>query len=830
MRKVLSFVLVLSLVLGSFSMAFAATPASGLSDIAGITNEDAIQVNYDLGIVTGNPDGTFLPTKAVTRAEFAAMITRALAIPESAIAGYTTSSFKDTVGYGWAVPYLAFCQSKGIMLGDGAGNAMPGRTISTNEAMTMVLRAIGYTANSAKLVGSWPSNYVTIAQNEGLYDDVAAVVNVDKANAAQIIYNALTVQKVAVNSDGETKFLDNGKTGTDYVAYNMLNTGLNCSSTKEVVSFDNDALVNTTKFVGAWAEVYKNKDGDIVAIKPISTFLTGKFKAGDYGTFKADGVEYTFKPTSTTVASINNAKVTVATSTSTVAAVTADNTTVTLAVKVSGKTITDVYSVAKWTVTKHDKVASSDLATLKNEKLLGKEFYKDNDGEIDAKAFQLVGVKTVNDIKADNIVYVYTLNNESSSKIVKVAVGTEVVEGMVQSYNSKDDEFKINGKTYANSGTTGDADDSIAASNVANEVKVWLDGYGEGYTFEVTKGQANNYAVVTGANNTSGYDNIVKLVTADGSSKSYTFDMDEVTSTTAALGQIVGYSLDKDGVIDGFANAITGTTKACITLDSSDGLIVNNTKALKYGNGSPSSSAVIASDVVVFTYAKGGASGTNFAGIGDVKVSSIDKVKTGENIVVASAAALYLDKDGKVVAMLIPAAKATKSDDSLYAVINGVSATANSDNDKVFELTGWANGAEFTKLTDGKNVETGFGTYIQLYKLGTDANGTINSVKLVGTAYDSTAASTAFSSTSGVVVKSAGSGYIKVSTGALGFNNGEVIAISSNAKYYEVTYDGASIDEYTDFSGTPAEGDMVWVFDTDDDADGYDVVIVKVAE
>ncbi|HVI41469.1 MAG TPA: S-layer homology domain-containing protein, partial [Anaerovoracaceae bacterium] len=83
MRKVLSFVLVLTLVLSSFSMAFAAdtTASAGLSDINGNANEDAIQVNYDLGIITGNPDGTFLPDKAVNRAEFAAMLTRALDIP-----------------------------------------------------------------------------------------------------------------------------------------------------------------------------------------------------------------------------------------------------------------------------------------------------------------------------------------------------------------------------------------------------------------------------------------------------------------------------------------------------------------------------------------------------------------------------------------------------------------------------------------------------------------------------------------------------------------------------------------------------------------------------
>jgi hypothetical protein len=56
MRKVLSFVLVLSLVLGSFGMAFAATPA--LSDVAGQDCEDAVNVLTELGVVQGYPDGS----------------------------------------------------------------------------------------------------------------------------------------------------------------------------------------------------------------------------------------------------------------------------------------------------------------------------------------------------------------------------------------------------------------------------------------------------------------------------------------------------------------------------------------------------------------------------------------------------------------------------------------------------------------------------------------------------------------------------------------------------------------------------------------------------
>ena len=223
MRKVLSFVLVLALVLGSFSMAF------GLTDIADSANSEAITVANDLGIITGFPDGTFKPDQAVNRAEFAAMITRALGVPESALAAYTATSFKDTAGYGWAVPYLAFCESKGIMLGDGMGNAMPGRTISVNEAITMAARAIGYTENSAMLVGSWPANYVTLGQTLGLYDDVANATTISRESAAQVIYNSLTVPMVSVNTDGATdEIMDNSVSPA--VVKTMLTAGLGCEA------------------------------------------------------------------------------------------------------------------------------------------------------------------------------------------------------------------------------------------------------------------------------------------------------------------------------------------------------------------------------------------------------------------------------------------------------------------------------------------------------------------------------------------------------------------------------------------------------------------------
>lgn len=395
MKKVISFVLVLALVLGSFSMAFAGTTASaGLSDIEGNANEEAIQVVNDLGIVTGYTNGTYQPTNLVTRAEFAAMITRALAIPESALAGYTTTTFKDTTGYGWAVKYLAFCQDKGIMLGDGNGNAMPGQTITVNEAVTMILRAIGYTNNSSVLVGNWPTNYVTLAQTLGLYDDVAAGTSVDRAAAAQLIYNALTVQLVQVAADGETTGL--GKS--------LLTAGLDCYMIEdEIVEYGVASLISLVEYVGAQADVYYNSDNEIVAINPTSTFVTGEFNAD--GEFEADN-DVTYKlgtgvDLTTSIPAFGNAEYTADIAIGAVQSVT--NTSMTLAADVSGKTLKDIYSVALWIVTEHAQAADDvQDEIVDDQELLGIAFDTDDNDEIDGTTFQLLGASDLDKIAEDD--------------------------------------------------------------------------------------------------------------------------------------------------------------------------------------------------------------------------------------------------------------------------------------------------------------------------------------------------------------------------------------------------------------------------------------------
>lgn len=853
MKKVLSFVLILALVLSSFSMAFAgsSTELKSLSDVAGNTNEEAIEVAYDLGIVTGNPDGTFQPAKAVTRAEFAAMITRALAIPQSALAGYANANFKDTNGYAWAVPYLAFCNSKGIMLGDGAGNAMPGKTITVNEAVTMALRAIGYTANSSELVGVWPSNYVTKAQELDMYDDVAKdATGVDKANAAQVIYNLIGVQKVAVNSDGETKKLwdvePNATKNVAGVETTLLSSGLNCktSGDKVVTRADgDDALINMAKHIGKYGSIYRNSDDEVVAFIDDSDVLVGRFFLdGSAVKFKTTDAEkdYTIDNSkSTTIAAVllNGDNVGGGDTTTIGAIVDLSKDSVTskeyaISTDLSGSTIKKIYGATEWNVSTADQIDAADISDIKDDQsLMSVDFALDDNDKIDYTKFQLVGIKSLGDLKADNVVYVYQDNDK---EIVKIEVGTQVATGVVKNLKvAKTDvatKFAIGANTYKNAAevVNGEADGgtAISESDVSDEVKAFLDARGFVYDFENTT-KADNFAVIE-KHETGGIDDKVKMMLSDGTEKTFTYDKSEKDCGTLSAVSVIGYGLDSSG-------EITEANKLFVTTDgiklSSKSVVSMISGATTMGASTVQSGDVaklaggakIASDAVVFTVDS----------TGDYDVTTIDKVEVNEYI--TNAVLLFdenndktIKSDYKVVAMLIPSDMA-KGGDKSYAVLNEKNADSNADKDKVWHVIGYKDGAKLDAMTDDRNAfgstsyvapvyksgtGNGFIKGVDLYEVKVDTAGVVTDGKAVTKISDALNDDTVHRTNDFTVVKADNRNSVTNSLGRY--------ALSSKVVIYQVTDD----NEYKVFTGNLKDGDYVRLYETNDDNDGFDFVIM----
>jgi hypothetical protein len=120
------------------------SPGKSFSDIKNHANRAAIEALAERGIISGRDDGNFHPEDKITRAEFAAIVTRALGLPER-----VENPFTDVPASQWYVKYIATAYYYELVKGintDGALSFNPNGNIKRQEAASLV-------ANAAKLCG-----------------------------------------------------------------------------------------------------------------------------------------------------------------------------------------------------------------------------------------------------------------------------------------------------------------------------------------------------------------------------------------------------------------------------------------------------------------------------------------------------------------------------------------------------------------------------------------------------------------------------------------------------------------------------------------------------
>lgn len=135
--------------------------ANPYSDVA-ITDwyNNAISTLTNLGVITGYPDGTFLPNGNITRAEFATMAVRFFIITEE----YTwdEDAFSDIAGH-WANEYINLAYLLEIVNGYPDGTFLPQNAITRAEAVTIVNNTLRRTPCKEGLLPveemiMWPDN------------------------------------------------------------------------------------------------------------------------------------------------------------------------------------------------------------------------------------------------------------------------------------------------------------------------------------------------------------------------------------------------------------------------------------------------------------------------------------------------------------------------------------------------------------------------------------------------------------------------------------------------------------------------------------------------
>ncbi len=212
LNKVLAMLVVFMMVVST--VAFAAN----FSDVAATSNYSTpINVDADLGLITGYTDGTFKPEGEITRAEFAAIVVRLLGQEAQASAAAASTAFADVPATHWAAGYINIATQAGIIKGYGNGMFGPDALVNYEDAITMIVRALGY--EPAIGAAGYPTGYLTKAGELGITDGVNGIngVPANRGTVATIAFNALDVPVMQQTGYGTfTQFIpQDGTNDTD---------------------------------------------------------------------------------------------------------------------------------------------------------------------------------------------------------------------------------------------------------------------------------------------------------------------------------------------------------------------------------------------------------------------------------------------------------------------------------------------------------------------------------------------------------------------------------------------------------------------------------------
>lgn len=159
------------------------------TDISGHWAENTIRSLAQDGIIKGKSESIFAPDDNMTRAEFAALIRRAVGLNPSIYQG----GFTDVSDSAWYANEIQAIVNAGIMSGDADGNFRPEDLISREEMAKVAVNAFMYRSGAADVTG------VALSFSDSNEISGWAVEYVEKAAALNLI-NGMDDGSFAPNS------------------------------------------------------------------------------------------------------------------------------------------------------------------------------------------------------------------------------------------------------------------------------------------------------------------------------------------------------------------------------------------------------------------------------------------------------------------------------------------------------------------------------------------------------------------------------------------------------------------------------------------------------
>lgn len=186
-KKILAFCLAMSMMLASFSMAFA-------DDVD--TDTDTSSVELDtirlLGIMNGDENGDLNLDANVTRSAFIKMAVAASVYKDYVGDNSNLSIFSDVSSTHWAAGYIKEAVDLAWITGYLDGTFKPDNNITLEEGATVALKMLGY--QTSDLTGNFPYAQLSKFNNLGLDENVIAEKGeyLTREDCVNIFYNMFT--------------------------------------------------------------------------------------------------------------------------------------------------------------------------------------------------------------------------------------------------------------------------------------------------------------------------------------------------------------------------------------------------------------------------------------------------------------------------------------------------------------------------------------------------------------------------------------------------------------------------------------------------------------
>lgn len=219
---------------------------------------EAVNVLNKLGVINGYDDGSFKPLNNVTRAEFTAMLLRTRGMGNVGSTSLENPPFPDVVSsdVSWAIANIRTAREMGIINGYDDGTFKPNNNVSYEEAVKMIVCALGYGEMGTE-GAFWYSKYLMTAKTLGFLEGAGGAIATPatRATIASMLYNCLEVKLAENNAITDKTILESDLKLTKNVGYISSNPQMSLS--KPDANLRDDEVEIT---VGNVASTYKVDD------------------------------------------------------------------------------------------------------------------------------------------------------------------------------------------------------------------------------------------------------------------------------------------------------------------------------------------------------------------------------------------------------------------------------------------------------------------------------------------------------------------------------------------------------------------------------------------